>query len=318
MFLGVFREDGSAAEYLNITQEVDEMKKLLVMAIALLVIGIAGTAVMADETVGEQNQARAMIHTMGALGYGIATSQADPMNFEIVKVGIAGINVTGTAGNVDINVGVLYFGDVKYKLKDVVIGNGTASANIYDVNGTTQHGSISLNSYIKGNGEVWAGTLTLDGAAYNAYIIQAPRVWKPLEKAAKVFSYCENNPEKCKAVMKAVGNIVCDPSTDDSCKDKIKTFCEQHPDDNRCKMLELASCKLHLEDANCRNLLIQQCNESNNSTTCDKLTNMYTRNAENNINAIIKNAPQWFKQVRERIKNKPQSEINSEDNTEGQ
>jgi len=295
------------------------MKKLTALAIALLVIGMAGiaaTSARADETVGAQAQVRARIHTMGALGNGLAISQTNPMDFELLKVGIAGVSVTDANGTETVvKAGVLHFGETKYRLKDVVIGNGTATANIYDINGTTQVGSISLNSYVKGDKEVWAGTLTLNGVTYNAYVIQAARVWKAVEKAEKVKDYCENNPIKCKAVMKALGNILCDPATDGSCRDKIKTFCEQHPDDNRCKALRLASCALNLEDANCRQDIIENCKNNTDNVICDKLANMYNKYVEKRA-GVMQNAPAWLKAVRNRIENRPQAEIESEDETE--
>jgi len=288
------------------------MKKLMALAIAVLLIGITGAAVMADENVGSQTQLHAKIHTMGALGYGIATSQANSMDFELIKVGIASVSIKLQNETEELtNVGILYFGESRYVLKDVVIGNGTAAANIY-LNGT-QKGTISLNSYLKGDREIWAGTLTLDSAAYNAYVIQVPRIWKPAEKAEAIKDYCQNNPEKCKAAIKAVGGIICDPQEEGvSCADKIKTFCEQHPDDNRCKVVSWAYCKLHLEDANCRAQIIEKCKNNTNDTACDKLTNMYNKYVDKKLETL-KNAPAWFKSVRERIKNRLPGEIDAED-----
>ncbi|MCX6817798.1 MAG: hypothetical protein NTU57_02990 [Candidatus Aenigmarchaeota archaeon] len=305
------------------------MKKLFVMAIALLVIGVTGAAVMADETLGSQGQARVKIHTMGALGYGIATSQSNAMDFEMIKVGIAGVSVTDANGTETIvKTGVLHFGETKYRLKDVVIGNGTATANVYDVNGTTQLGSLSLNSYVKGNGEVWAGSLTLNGVTYNAYVIQAPKVWKAEEVADNVKDYCKNNPVKCKATIKAVGGIICDPEKEGiSCADKIKTFCEQNPTDNRCKVVNWAYCKLHLDDANCRADIIEKCKNITNGTIssdnaiCDKLANMYNKYTEKRAD-VMNNAPEWLKNVRERVKDRLQRGENVDNapdlNSEGQ
>jgi hypothetical protein len=283
------------------------MKKLLAMAIALLVIGVAAvsaTSAIADDTagLGAQMQVRAKIHTMGAMGAGLAISQANPMDFELLKIGIAGVDILISEEVENIKVGILYFGETRYKLKDIVIGNGTASATIYDAN-STNVGSISLTSYPKGDREIWAGTLTLNGASYNAYIIQAPRVWKPVEKAEKVKDYCENNPEKCKAVMKAVGQIYCDPTTDGNCRDKLKSFCEQYPNDSRCKALKLAYCKLNLDDANCRADLINTCKENNTADACENLANMYQERWEK-VNATMNKAPSWVKVVRDRIRDR--------------
>jgi hypothetical protein len=174
---------------------------------------------------------------------------------------------------------------------------------VYD--NETLVGSISLTSYPKGDTEIWAGTLTLNGTAYNAYVIQAKRVAKPLEKAENVKEYCTNNPEKCKAVMKAVGQILCDPSTDGNCRDKIKTFCEAHPDDSRCKNLDLAFCALNLNDSTCRQQIIQACQlnatGSNNDTNvtsdaCERLGNLYGKKFGNST-AMVKNLPGWYKKI---------------------
>jgi len=301
------------------------MKKLFVMAIALLVIGVTGAAVMADETLGSQGQVSARIKTMGALGYGIATSQSNPMDFQLIKVGIAGVSVTDANGTETVKkAGVLHFGETKYRLKDAVIGNGTATASVYDVNGTTQLGSLSLNSYIKWDREVWAGALTLNGVTYNAYIIQAPRVWKAEETADKIKDYCQNNPVKCKAAIKAVGSIICDPEGEgNNCAEKIRTFCGQNPDDNRCKVVRWAYCKLHLDDANCRAEIIEKCKNitdgtiSNDNAICDKLANMYNKYAANRAE-VMKNAPAWLKAVRERVEDRLQGgeNVDSDDGTD--
>ena len=275
------------------------MKKLTILAIALLVIGITGTTVLADG-LGSQGW-KPKIRTMGALGYGLATLQTNAMDFELLKIGIAGIDVSVTNETEEIKVGILYFGETKYRLKDIVIGNGSATANIYDSNDTLV-GAISLNSYPKGDREVWAGTMTLNSVAYNAYIIQANRLWKAEEKAEKAKEYCANNPEKCKAVMKAVGQILCDPANNVSCRDKIKTFCEQYPDDRRCEALKLGYCRLHMENADCRNELMQECKKNLSEEACDKLGEIYQKFAENKPEAA-KNAPAWFLKIRERLQN---------------
>ena len=209
------------------------MKKLLALVIALLVIGATGISAFAqdDDTVGKQVRAQARIHKMGALGNGLAISQGDSMSFELLKIGIAAVKF-GDEDTAGIKAGILYFGEEKYRLKDVVIENGSASANIYDED-DEQVGTISLDSYPKGDKEIWAGEMELNGEDYNAYVIQARRAVKAMEKANHAFEYCKNNPEKCKAAMKAVGQIVCDPETDENCRNRIRTYCEGNPEDSR-------------------------------------------------------------------------------------
>jgi len=283
------------------------MNKMWLVAITLISIVIAGAATAsAQDLLGGQGRVRARIHTMGALGYGLAVSQSEPMNFELIKIGVAKVSVGLTEEEEEeVLLGRLYFGEEKYKLKDVVIGNGTVTANIYDFN-DTQKGSLSISSYPKGDKEVWAGTMSLNGANYNLYIIQTPRIWKPKEKAEKVFEYCKNNPDKCKAVMKAVGHIICDPEGNVTCGEKIKIFCEQNPEDNRCKALQLGYCRFHLENADCRNLLMQECKKNLSEEACDRLGNMYQKFAEKTP-GIGKNVPAWLERIRERIRNKQQT-----------
>ena len=77
------------------------MKKLLALVIALLVIGGTGMAVMAqDDTVGKQvtSRVKTRIHTTGAFGNGLAVSGDDPMDFELLKVGIVAIFQHKSAG----------------------------------------------------------------------------------------------------------------------------------------------------------------------------------------------------------------------------
>jgi hypothetical protein len=290
------------------------MKKLSAVAIALVFVAVAVGSVTA-EGVGSQNPIRTQIRTMGALGNGLAISQSNPLDFQLLKIGIAGVDVIISNETETMKVGILYFGDTKYKLKDVVIGNGSASANVYD--NDTQAGSISLNSYPKGDTEIWAGTLTLNGASYNAYVIQAHRLMKAEEKADKVKDYCENNPEKCKAAMKAVGQIICDPATDGNCRDRIKNFCEQNPEDNRCKTLGVAYCRLHLEDSTCREQIIAACKLNSNGSACEKLGEVYEKKMERSAEAM-KNIPEWFKNAREKTRerqlNPNATSGNAEDN----
>ena len=281
------------------------MKKLMAAAIALALVVFAFAPVRAD-VVGGQNPVKATIRTMGALGNGLAISQSNPLDFQLLKIGVAGVSLAYSGSEETVKIGVLYFGEDKYRLKNATLGNGTASANVYD--NETLVGSISLTSYPKGDTEIWAGTLTLNGTAYNAYVIQAKRDAKPVEKAENVKEYCTNNPEKCKAVMKAVGQILCDPATDGNCRDKIKTFCEAHPDDSRCKKLDLAFCALNLNDSTCRQQIIQACQlnatGSNNDTNvtsdaCERLGNLYEKKM-GNATGFLKHLPDWYNKVVEK------------------
>lgn len=280
------------------------MKKLLALVMAFLVIGVGATAAMAEDTVGTQKTNRFRIHRMGAMGNGLAISQSDPMDFELLKIGIAGVKLTADVDSAELKVGVLYFGEDKYRLKDVEIGNGSASADIYD--GEDQVGTISLDSYPKGDKEVWAGELTLNDVTYNAYVIQVARRVKAMEKAHHIHQYCKNNPARCKAAMKTVGNILCDPEQEgETCRNRIKEFCENNPEDNRCKRLGFEYCRTHLDDADCRAELMERCKANYDDEVCENLGRVYNKLAEDKpkIAQALQKAPAWFVKARERLRN---------------
>jgi hypothetical protein len=282
------------------------MKKLLALAIAVLVLGMTGASVMAQQAqqVGAQNMARAKIRTLGTLGSGLAVSQSDPMDFELIRVGIAGVRLTVSDAEEDMNVGLLYFGEDKYRLREVVIGNGTVSASIY-LNDTNV-GSLNLDSYPKGDTEIWAGPLSLEGAEYNAYVVQVRRMLKAAEKAENVKDYCTNNPERCMAAMKAVGQIICDPATDGNCRERLKSFCEQYPEDNRCKAVSLAYCATHLNDSMCRNEIMERCRANTDDENCERLVSVYENRVEK-AQEIMEKAPAWVQTVRQKIQAKADS-----------
>ncbi|MCD6590525.1 MAG: hypothetical protein J7K72_00975 [Candidatus Aenigmarchaeota archaeon] len=272
------------------------MNKYLVLFVTLLAIASVSISAMA-QPLGAQRTVRARIRTMGVLGEGLAISPSDPMDFEVIKVAIASVNVVVFGEEKTVRIGVLHFGDQKYKIKDVEIGNASVSGNIYE--NETQVGSFSADSYVKGTKEIWAGSMTLDGENYNIYVIQAPRKAKPVEVAERAFEYCKNNPEKCRAAVKAVGKQICGETG--NCADKIKNFCSQHPDDARCKALHRAYCATHLSDSTCREEMIKYCKEHPDRPACEKLAEVYNKNLKKRPNMINK-APEWFKRLRSRLK----------------
>ncbi|UCC91719.1 MAG: hypothetical protein JSV39_00385 [Candidatus Aenigmatarchaeota archaeon] len=282
------------------------MKKLLALAIALIVMTVP---VMAQQAV--PIAAKARIHKMGTLGSGIAISGTNPMDFELLKIGVAAVKV-GAEDTAAVRVGILYFGEDKYRLKDIVIVNGTATANIY-YNGT-QVGSISLDSYPKGDKEVWAGTLTLNGETYNAYVIQAKRLVKAVEKARRIFGYCEDHPAQCLRVMRGIGQVICDPEGEGTnCRERIRTYCENNPDDRRCVALRMAYCKQNLDDADCRAEFMERCKENVNEEVCDRLGEIYNQAIQKKPEFVSK-LPDWFRRVSERIREGIQQQNNNTGN----
>ena len=269
------------------------MKKLFVLTIALVFV-----AILVVQQSGAQ-QVSARIWTRGAFGNGLAISQSDPMDFELIRIGVAGVKITMDENETIRKIGILHFGEDKYSLRDVVMGNGSVTADIYY--NASQVGSLALDAYVKGDREMWAGTMTLNGENYNAYVIHAPRILRPVEKARRIHEYCKNNPVRCRAVMKAVGNIICDPEAENvTCRDKIQTFCEENPDDNRCKALRLAYCKTHLEDSACRAEIRGVCENNATENACNVLGEVYNRNIEKNPQ-VVRKAPRWLITVRNRI-----------------
>jgi hypothetical protein len=229
------------------------MKKILsLMTIALLLIPAIAAAQDADgsaDTVISPNPVSTKplkITTLAILGNGIAVSPSDAMDFKMVKIGIGTVRAELLAETTSLTVGVMLLDEDRYKLKDVVIADGKASGNVYstDDSGTgTMVGSFGVASVMKGNLEVWAGTLTISGATYHLYVMQAHRQVKPVELKEKVADYCQNNPD------------------DTNCRDKIGDYCQNNPDEERCQKLFMAHCVQgsNLDDSRCREFMNRYC-----------------------------------------------------------
>ncbi|MCD6557902.1 MAG: hypothetical protein J7K31_02605 [Candidatus Aenigmarchaeota archaeon] len=238
------------------------MKNLFAVLVVLLLV----MPVFAQGPVGNA-AAKPVIQKLAILGKGIATNPSDLMDFKIIKIGIGEVKVSLLGEETELVVGVLYLDSDKYKVKDVVLGNGSIEANLYS--GEEKVGSINAESVEKEDTEVWVGTIDVGGATYNAYVLGAVRKARPLEIAQKVRSFCEENPTKCKAVVKAIGNRYCEKNpTDPSCREKVKSFCLNHPDDHRCKEIFKEYCVDNLDDARCRYALRVYCKNHPNEDRC--------------------------------------------------
>lgn len=221
-------------------------KAILISVAALLVLAMP---VLADN-LGGQGVFKPEIKTFGILGKGIASLPSDPLNFKIVKAGVGTVKVSVLDQQTELTVGVLFLDDQRYALKNITIANGSASADIY-IN-DTQHGSLSLTSVIKGDMEIWAGTLTVDGTSYNTYILGGYRPIKASELKEKVSEYCSEN------------------STDSNCGGRIQDFCENNPTDTRCLALFKAFClrKNNMDDSRCREFMAGWCKDKNETDDC--------------------------------------------------
>lgn len=216
-------------------------KKILA---ALIVISLVAVPVAAQTTATGANTAP-KIRAFIILGKGIAASPSDPMDFMIVKFGLARFLLpNGT----EVARGILKLDEEKYRLREVTVEDGHASGKIYS-NGT-EVGSFDVSSVMKGNTEVWAGTMELNGNAYNLYVIEGSRPIKAGELKEKIIEYCRNNP-------------------DENCKGKIYNYCMNNPNDRRCRALFRAYClRGHMDDARCREEFVKWCNEHPDNKYC--------------------------------------------------
>jgi hypothetical protein len=208
------------------------------------------------------------IKTIGVLGRGIAVSTTDPSNFKIVKAGVAIVRVTLAGEEMELKVGVLFLDGERYKLKDIQIGNKTASGNIYS--NDTQVGNFNLSLVIKGDHEIWFGSLSVGGQNYNAYILEGEHLAKAEEVGEKVEDLCEKFPEKCTEIGRGVARQLCEKITDKSCREKIREFCEENPNDARCISIFREYCRSHLEDARCREGLKGYCKVNPQAKQCEE------------------------------------------------
>ncbi len=281
------------------------MKKIWAFISVILILAIPA---MAQQNIGSQSVLRPRIKVLGVLGNGIAVSSNDPMDFEVVKAGIATVRIRVLDEFRNIRVGIMYIGDERYKIKNIVMGNGSISGDLYK--NDSQVGSFSIDSYLKGNTEIWAGSLKINEDSYNLYIIQAHRKPKTIEVVENIVDYCKNNPLKCKATIKAVGKQLCDNPSISSCRDKIKNYCEAHTDDKRCKALYLAYCKYHLKDSRCREKIIEYCKNNPKAAICNYMVTVYPRVTKIR-QKIFKKAPRWFRNAKERVEAHPELLIRS-------
>lgn len=247
------------------------MKAIAILMIALLLLPVLAIAENTDlvETDTSEDESGTIvapsttttsgkplkIKTLAVLGKGIAVSPSDAMDFKMVKIGIGTVYVELLEETTSITVGVMFLDEDKYKLKEIVISEGEAKGNIYTYSsdGTeTLVGSFETQSVMKGDQEVWAGTLTVSGATYYLYILEAPRKVNADEYRDKVAEYCREHP------------------TDENCRDKVAEYCKNNVNDKRCQALFMAHCVKdnNLEDTRCRDFAKRYCEENPEKGEC--------------------------------------------------
>lgn len=222
------------------------------MAFVALLVGALVLQVAAAQTptlISAQNGPS--IKALTILGKGIATNPSDPMDFMTLRVGIGTIQATVSGEEKDYTRGVLYLDDVKYTLNGIEMGDGKATGNIYS--GDSLVGSFDVSSVMKGDVEIWAGTLTLNSVTYNAYVIEGVRQIKASELGEKISDYCRanGNDTNCRQIM-------------------ANNYCQNNPNDSRCKEVFRDYCLSgnNLDDTRCREYIKERCNSTPNDTGC--------------------------------------------------
>jgi len=217
------------------------MKKIIAI---LIVLSLLVAPVMAQSPT-VTSAGRVKISSLIILGKGIAASQSDPMDFMIVKLGIGKVT---TPNGTELSTGILKTDDEKYRLRNIEIDDGHATGDIYG-NGS-KVGSFDVSSVMKGDTEIWAGTMDLNGKTYNTYVIEGARPVRPSELKDKVANYCKENPG------------------DQNCK-KVANYCQNNPEDARCKALFRAYClKTNMEDTRCRQAFADWCKKNPTNKYC--------------------------------------------------
>jgi len=205
-------------------------------------------------TVMAQTLPKATIKQIGFLGKGLAISESDPKDTHEIKIGIATVTVNlttqGTTQSTDVSAGILYFDNVKYKLKTLTVENKTASGDIY-LN-DSQVGTFEVALVSKPKVDLWSGSITLNGVNYNLYVLEGKRTMKAVELGDKVSEYCQAH------------------HANENCRDKIGEYCEKNPDDARCVGLLNNYCRAHGEDGRCRQRLREFCKNTPTSEQCSE------------------------------------------------
>jgi len=206
---------------------------------------------IAQETTSNVAPSLFKIHIMGK---GIAVNPSELTDFKLIKSVVATFK---NSSNASILRGALVLDQARYVVKGTVSEESKFVGELLK-NGT-KVGDISLTKIEKPDAEVWAGTLSIDGISYYAYITGVQKTFTARELANKLGEYCKDNPtdEKCKGIA-----FVCGSENIGQCKDKIATYCESHQDDARCKALALQTCKNNSDDTRCRATVRRYCNET--------------------------------------------------------
>ena len=214
---------------------------------------VFAVSIVAAELQG-QTVRNVTIHKLGVLGKGLAINPSDASDFKLVVIGIATVRVNILGEEDNVTAGILWVDGERYKLKNINIGNGSATADVYK--NDTKVGSISTSSVTKNDHIVWYGTLNLNGADWNLYILELERKIKADELKDKVSDYCKDH----------TGENNCE-----FLRGKVQDYCKNNPDDARCKEIFQSYCINNLDDSRCREAIKERCEDAPNATICQRL-----------------------------------------------
>jgi hypothetical protein len=173
------------------------------------------------------------IDKLHLVGEGLIIDPENLRDFSFFRIGIATVNARVDNETVKVIRGVMNIEGKIYRLTVTNVSTGSFTADIYY--NKTLVGSMTAESVAKGDKIAWVADVTLNGTPLTAYILEFPRLFKPLEIKEKVKEYCEKEPAKCVGI----GPNYCDKIDDHDCRVKIVRWCENHTDDTRCKALAI-------------------------------------------------------------------------------
>jgi hypothetical protein len=114
----------------------------------------------------------------------------------------------------ELGVGILALDDARYKLSGVTVTDGTLSAALTGPAGET--GSLKCTRVTKRELDVGVCALAIGDKTYTAYVLEAKRKFREDEKPPDIKTYCQNNPD------------------DARCRHHYRDFCAQNPAAPEC------------------------------------------------------------------------------------
>jgi len=208
------------------------MKKIITLVALFLLIAVP----LAQAQLGilRRPPIEAKIYRIVIVGEGIAINPENLDEFSMIRTVVGRVYIRVLNKTLKVSRGLLLVDGEKYILKNITVttDNGV-TAEIYQNN--SKVGTLEVYPVLKGRRVIWVGEISIDSKTLKVYIVEIPRMFKPVEIKEKVREYCEEHPAKCKGI----GVTGCESLSDASCREKIIEWCEEHQDDARCRALAL-------------------------------------------------------------------------------